>query len=690
MEKKGIRILGIILSIVIFLSCQSKETINLSSTYPSQNETISTNKIELLAKFEGDLRKLEQLKVKLNDNIVLLTPPKKDISVKVELINPTNQVEYILEYKDGSTQTNKVTFFYIPKEEKAEIEKGVKKLKVKYKPIKVKGIKKYQEIKPKIVLPEIQMVKESIYISNIQLEILNQEEYLKNSLTITYKVNLNEEFKIKSLDVIKEITLEITDPQDKKLFYEKLKEPMATFDLDISTLPTGPYILSIKVEDVSNRKYEESKWVKVDKTPPSIILSEISNNTIVRGTFDFYATIVDEESGLDNFEAEIDSKKIPYSKEGQKVKFFIDSQSLKNGVYTIKIVASDKLTNTTKTNIKVLVDNWIEKIVDPNLGAGFNVSSFIDSESKIHLAYYNIVTKNLYYAITKDLTNWEIELVDKEKDSGKYPSIFVDNFNRIHIAYTFINEKWDDEDLRYALKEGATWKVETLDQQDKAGRYTSITVDNRGIPHISYYNFSVGGLRYITYNLKMERWEVSVPDSLENVGSDTSIAIHSNVIHIVYLDNANGNLKHCWKGIEESDANWKFEVIDSEGKVGYYASMKIDKKGNIHVAYYDSTQKVLKYAIKVGNSWEIKIVDRKDDPGRYTSIFIDSKDNPHISYFVESKKEIRYAYFDGEKWDIQTATSKKAGGYSSLIIFKDKPVIFFYDQINNKLKLVTK
>ncbi|MEN2997702.1 MAG: hypothetical protein ABDH28_01485, partial [Brevinematia bacterium] len=170
----------------------------------------------------------------------------------------------------------------------------------------------------------------------------------------------------------------------------------------------------------------------------------------------------------------------------------------------------------------------------------------------------------------------------------------------------------------------------------------------------------------------------------------TSIGIHNNVVHIVYLDNGNGDLRYCRKGIEEGDVGWKFETIDSEGKVGYYANMKIDRKGNIHVAYYDSTKKVLKYAVNSRGSWEIMVVDKNDDPGRFISLWVDEQGNPHLSYFVQSKKEIRYAFFDGKRWEIQVVVSEKAGGSSSVIVVDGKPMVFFYDSRENMLKVAKK
>ena len=684
----------LVVPLALFWSCKGPEKlINVSSFYPYDNQVFTTNKVEVSFTVQ-EIRENLFVNVRVNGNLVY----KKDLiltnNIVVELDKPTNII--LVEFVDSNNDivfSKEITVFYNKPETK-----GVEKRKVVVKPVRAKK-PKYSEVAKKMEesikeqLPKIEEVRESIYIASVSIDLKDDLglNTFKDLIVLKYIVNISEEFKNKSiLDILKGVEVEISDVSGNIVFNQELREPQATFEIKTSKLPTGSYILTVRAIDVNGRAYESSKWINIDSTPPTLSIGSLTNNMIVRDVFSFQVEAKDD-SGVSEVYSSMNESKLEYTKKGNVYVFTFNSRGYQNGRYTIQVYAKDRLGNEARTNFVILIDNWIEYVVDGNSGAGFHVDSFLDNDGGIHLAYYNSVKKSLFYAYNQgDLTNWKIQLVDSRPDSGKYSSIYVDRFGRIHIAYTYINERWDDEDLRYAVYDGKNWNIKTLDEQDKAGRYTGIVVDDRGVPHISYYNYTVGSLRYMTYNIKMDRWEASVPDSYENVGSDTSIDLDSkNVVHIVYLDNANGDLKYCYKGIEEADAYWKFEIIESDGKVGYYAKMKIDKNNNIHVVYYDATQKALKYAVKKGDNWIKMIVDKNDDPGRFNSIFVDSNFNVYVSYFVEKTKEIRYAVYDGKAWKIETVVRGRAGGWSS-VMFKEKPIIFFYDVNSNSLKLVTK
>jgi hypothetical protein len=43
---------------------------------------------------------------------------------------------------------------------------------------------------------------------------------------------------------------------------------------------------------------------------------------------------------------------------------------------------------------------------------------------------------------------------------------------------------------------GSAWHIDTVDNVEGVGRYTSLDLDNNGLPHISYVNRLNGNLKY--------------------------------------------------------------------------------------------------------------------------------------------------------------------------------------------------
>ena len=99
-------------------------------------------------------------------------------------------------------------------------------------------------------------------------------------------------------------------------------------------------------------------------------------------------------------------------------------------------------------------------------------------------------------------------------------------------------------------------------------------------------------------------------------------------------------------------ADWSFETVDSDSDVGMYNSLAVDSNNNLHISYYDSSnRRDLKYGYYDG-TWHIEVVDSNDLTGTYNSIAVDSTNNPHISYRVGGA--LKYAYHNGVNWEIMT------------------------------------
>jgi len=124
-------------------------------------------------------------------------------------------------------------------------------------------------------------------------------------------------------------------------------------------------------------------------------------------------------------------------------------------------------------------------------------------------------------------------------------------------------------------------------------------------------------------------WYSQTVDGVGDVGWDTSIAVDaSGYPHISYYDYTNGNLKYAsWNG-----STWAIQTVDSGLYLFVYSSLALDSSGRPCISYYDYWNGFLKYAAWTGSTWSIQLVDTSGDVGWYSSLALDASDYPHISY----------------------------------------------------------
>jgi hypothetical protein len=307
--------------------------------------------------------------------------------------------------------------------------------------------------------------------------------------------------------------------------------------------------------------------------------------------------------------------------------------------------------------------SWVNISVDTAGFVGYWTSIAIDSNDAVHISYQDNANDNLKYATCasscSSASSWTTTSVDWPGTVGSYTSIAIDSNDAVHISY------YDDtnKELKYATcasscSSASSWTKISVDSDIPAhvGYWTSIAIDSNDAVHISYYVAINQDLKYATCASSCSSassWTTTSVVTTGAVGSFTSIAIDSNdAVHISYYDGTNDDLKYATCASSCSSASsWTTTSVDTTGDVGSFTSIAIDSNDAVHISYYDTTNKDLKYATcasscSSASSWTTTSVDTTGIVGPYTSIAIDSNDAVHISYRDATNSDLKYAVLD--------------------------------------------
>lgn len=116
----------------------------------------------------------------------------------------------------------------------------------------------------------------------------------------------------------------------------------------------------------------------------------------------------------------------------------------------------------------------------------------LDDGGYAHASYYDVNAGALRYSY-QDASGWHSEKIDDEGDPGKYTDITIDALGYPHISY-HDNAYPGTGNLKYASLDDQGWHVQTVDTTYNTGFSTSIVLDASGKPYISYHNDSTQDL----------------------------------------------------------------------------------------------------------------------------------------------------------------------------------------------------
>jgi hypothetical protein len=219
-------------------------------------------------------------------------------------------------------------------------------------------------------------------------------------------------------------------------------------------------------------------------------------------------------------------------------------------------------------------------------------SLVLDSKNVPHIAYLDQDFYDLRYAVYTN-GGWTITVIDTSQNTGMYCSLALDAQDRPHISYQsqYINHKV----LKYSVLTDTGWVTTVVDSSQKTangefGEASSIAIDGRGFPAISYLN-RYSPSDYIAYAYLDENgWHTRYVQHFHPNSTYTQLAFRSGRVPCIMYNEVDSastgfnwlrcaildTLQQTWLVVTSPDS--------TRGTAGDYG-FDVDEQGNLHCAY---------------------------------------------------------------------------------------------------------
>lgn len=240
------------------------------------------------------------------------------------------------------------------------------------------------------------------------------------------------------------------------------------------------------------------------------------------------------------------------------------------------------------------------------------------------------------------------------------------------------------------------WKTEIVDSAGNTGWYSSLILNESGIPSNAYTDADTHTLKYAIWN--GTAWAFQTIDGSSQAQQPSLFFNFFNprllgYPEVTYFDGtAPGSPKYTYKRTFPLPMVWIAPEIVDTGGVGWGSSLVVDQNGVPKGSYCDFTNNKLKYAVRNGSPWGTPVII--DDACSLISgigetfLTLDDLGNPHSTHCSVGK--LKRAYFVlGVGWVIETVDDLSADVGRDNAIFRDKEGWFhvsYFDNTNKKLK----
>lgn len=263
-------------------------------------------------------------------------------------------------------------------------------------------------------------------------------------------------------------------------------------------------------------------------------------------------------------------------------------------------------------------------------GVGDETSLVIDSHNRPHLLYAS--GSDLRYATT-DGAAWSIQTVLSDTTQA---SLDLDSADQPHISYYAAATA----DLKYMHWATQGWQTESIDTVGDVGRGNRLKLDASGQPHVAYcvYDSSTAACVQLKYAVKNgATWQTQVVDAGSSIGSGISLALDGNSQpHISYAAPASGGSYSTQLRYAIRVGNvWQPQVVYVYNSTLAWTSIQIDRVGYPHIAVtgYTNGPGEIYYATRTTGAWQVE-TSNYFMGGSHPVQLIDHRNFPVIVYNI--------------------------------------------------------
>ncbi|MCP4689532.1 MAG: DNRLRE domain-containing protein, partial [Desulfobacterales bacterium] len=267
-----------------------------------------------------------------------------------------------------------------------------------------------------------------------------------------------------------------------------------------------------------------------------------------------------------------------------------------------------------------------------------------ESNETIMLALSNPVNASLdakassVLTIIDDDSPWKISTIDSDGRTGRCISLSLDKDQQPGISYS--TEELPQK-IKFARLRDGVWSTETITTCNGGNLGTSSAFDSRSFPRVVFDDYRT---RHGYSEWNGASWETHVFSTLPSLG-DLQID-GSDQAHIAWY--AGSSLEYrVWDG-----SNWRAEIVDSSGDVGYSARLVLDDDGRKYISYAQWGHR-LKFAVFDGASWSVEFVDASiANANNHHPTVLDNDGNPVILY-LDGDQSVQLATRIDGQWQFK-------------------------------------